>query len=131
MPDPINFIPKPITTGRMVPEAGRVKTPNDIDGNQKFGDILNQEISKNDDVKFSAHALKRMQDRNISLTPKDMTDIKQAVDKANDKGIRESLVIMKDVSLIVNIKNKTVVTAVDSKSMKENVITNIDGAVFI
>jgi len=131
MSDPINFIPKPITTGRMFPDNGKVRLQNDIAGSRKFGDVLNQEITKNEDVKFSAHALKRMQDRNISLTQKDMTDIKQAVDKANEKGIRESLVIMKDISLIVNIKNKTVVTAVDSKSMNENIITNIDGAVFI
>jgi len=38
-------------------------------------------------------------------------------------------VLLRDVAFIVSVKNKTVVTAVDGESMKENVFTNIDSAV--
>jgi hypothetical protein len=34
------------------------------------------------------------------------------------------------MSFVVNVKNKTVITAVNSNELKENVFTNIDGAVF-
>jgi len=33
------------------------------------------------------------------------------------------------LALIVSIKNRTVITAVDGQSLKENVFTNIDSAV--
>ncbi|MBC7764957.1 MAG: flagellar biosynthesis protein [Hyphomonadaceae bacterium] len=135
MSQPINFIPNgAITTGRVVPQIGKTKIDKTSghDGTRPtFNDVLNIEVAKQKELEFSAHALKRMQDRNISLSEQELGDIKQAVEKASGKGIRESLVVMKDVALIVNIANKTVITAVDSKSIKENVFTNIDGAVFI
>jgi flagellar operon protein len=36
-----------------------------------------------------------------------------------------------DVALVVSIKNRTVITAVDKASLKENVFTNIDSAVVV
>lgn len=131
MTKPIDFIAKPITTGKVVEELQKSKKLNPTHKNaQSFKDIFN-EITKENNIKFSAHALKRLEDRNINLSKKDISDIRQAVNKADNKGLRESLVVMKDISFIVNIKNKTIITAVDSQNMKENVITNIDGAVFI
>lgn len=133
MSQPVNFIRNnTITTGRIVPEIDKAKIKNKSQVNQpSFQDILSNEVTKNGDIKFSAHALQRMKDRNIDLTDKDLSNIKSAVSKAEDKGIKESLVVMNDISLIVNIKNKTVITAVPKENMKENVITNIDGAIFI
>ena len=37
--------------------------------------------------------------------------------------------ILGDVAFVVSVKNRTVITAVDSESMKENVFTNIDSAI--
>lgn len=132
MSEPIKLIPNStITTGRIIPELGPKKTLTQSKQNQQsFHDVLRKEI-ENADLKFSSHALKRIQDRNITLSDRDITQIWQAVEKAEDKGIRESLVVMDELSLIVSIKNKTVITAIDKTSLKENVITNIDGAVFI
>ena len=36
-----------------------------------------------------------------------------------------------DVALVVSIKNRTVITAVDKDHLKENVFTNIDSAVIV
>ena len=52
-------------------------------------------------------------------------------DKAAAKGSKQSLFVMGDVAMVVSIKNRTVITAVDSQSMKENVFTNIDSAAII
>ena len=41
--------------------------------------------------------------------------------------MKESLVLVDDLAFIVNVKNKTVVTAVNDK--EERIFTNIDGAV--
>ena len=82
-------------------------------------------------LKFSAHAMQRLQSRNISLTSDDVTRMNAMADKAAAKGAKNSLFIVRDVAMVVSIKNRTVITAVDSDSMKENVFTNIDSAAII
>ena len=39
------------------------------------------------------------------------------------------MVLVDDMAFIVNVKSRTVVTAVKDEELKENVFTNIDGAV--
>ena len=82
-------------------------------------------------LKFSAHAAQRLQDRRIALDPGTMTKVNEAVDKAEAKGIEDTLVLTKDAALIVNVKNRTVITAMDRSSLNGNVFTNIDGAVIV
>lgn len=82
-------------------------------------------------LKFSAHASQRLKDRKITLDQATMTKVNEAVDKADAKGIDDTLVLTKDAALIVNVKNRTVITAMDHASMRGNVFTNIDGAVIV
>jgi flagellar operon protein len=82
-------------------------------------------------LKFSAHAMQRLQSRNISLTSDDVTKMSAMADKAAQKGANTSLFLVRDTALVVSIKNRTVITAVDSDSMKDNVFTNIDSAAII
>lgn len=83
------------------------------------------------ELKFSKHADLRLAQRNIALTDEQIERLNEGAKKASEKGINESLVIMDDLTFIVNVKNSTVVTAMDMESSKENVFTNIDGAVII
>ena len=53
------------------------------------------------------------------------------VDRAAAKGAKESLVLVDNAALVVSIKNRTVITAVDQAHLKENVFTNIDSAVIV
>lgn len=85
--------------------------------------------SKLDGVKFSAHAATRLKSRNIEVTNDIMNKLEKAVSGAANKGARDSLILMKDLAFIVNIPNRTVITAMDGESMKENIFTNIDSAV--
>ena len=39
--------------------------------------------------------------------------------------------VMNDAAFIVNAASRTVITALDKNEMKDNVFTNIDGALFI
>jgi flagellar operon protein len=82
-------------------------------------------------LKFSAHAMQRLESRNIRLTPDDVQRMNVMADKAAAKGAKQSLFMMNDVAMVVSIKNRTVITAVDADSMKENVFTNIDSAAII
>ena len=82
-------------------------------------------------LKFSAHAKQRLADRKIKMDPAMMAKVNDAVDKAAQKGVEETLVLTNDAALIVSVKNKTVITALDRQSLSGNVFTNIDGAVII
>lgn len=99
-----------------------------------FSDILREKsqiVIPRQEVRFSKHALGRLNDRNISLSDDQMERLNDAAIKASEKGIKESLVIMDSLAFIVNIPNNTVVTALDSAETPDNVFTNIDGAVII
>ena len=82
-------------------------------------------------LKFSAHAQQRLESRNIRLTQDDVAKMNAMADKAAAKGSKQSLFMMRDVAMVVSITNRTVITAVDQSSMKENVFTNIDSAAIL
>jgi flagellar operon protein len=84
-----------------------------------------------DKLKLSGHAQTRMQSRNIELGPAEWDRVMEGVDRAAAKGAKESLVMVDDVALVVSVKNRTVITAVDKANLKENVFTNIDSAVIV
>jgi|LSQX01.1.fsa_nt_gb flagellar operon protein len=93
-----------------------------------FDDCLKNELTE---VKFSKHAQKRMNSRNINITEKEISKMDKAVTTAKSKGVKETLILMNDTAFIVNIPSKTVITALDKNALKENVFTNIDGAIII
>ena len=80
-------------------------------------------------IKFSNHAVERMQSRGISFNQDDLTRLNAAVDRAAAKGSKDTLVLMNDSALICSVKNKTVVTVMDKTALKENVFTNIDSTI--
>ncbi len=96
-----------------------------------FKKIFASKLKEKSGVKFSRHAQKRLLSRNIKLSETELKQLKNAVKKAEEKGSRDSLIMVNDIAYVVSVENKTVVTAVDNQSMKENVFTNIDSAVFM
>ena len=105
-------------------------------GDSSFAQILNKvrEDADNNTVstealKFSKHATNRLSDRSIELTKDQMDRLNQGAKQASQKGIKDSLILIDQLAFIVNVPNNTVVTAMDQTETKENVFTNIDGAV--
>ncbi|MBP7690326.1 MAG: hypothetical protein KA764_00330 [Anaerolineales bacterium] len=80
-------------------------------------------------VRFSNHAQKRLETRGISLNDDGLSRLAQAVDRAAQRGGKESLVLMDDLAFIVNVKNRLVVTAMDQQARGEGVFTQIDSVV--
>jgi flagellar operon protein len=110
-----------------------VKTVNEAESTS-FSDILKQKldgVEESSELKFSKHANERLASRNIVLTDEQMQRLQNATKQADEKGINESLVLVDNLAFIVNIKNNTVITAMDQKDSAENIYTNIDGAVII
>lgn len=71
-----------------------------------------------------------MESRNITLSDTQLNRLNQGVGQAREKSINESLVMMDNLAFIVNVKNNTVVTALE-QTEDSNVFTNIDGAVIV
>lgn len=84
-----------------------------------------------DRLKVSGHAQTRLQSRQIEFGKAEWDRVMTGVDKAAAKGAKESLVMVDDVALVVSVKNRTVITAVDKDHLKDNVFTNIDSAVIV
>lgn len=105
----------------------------DTNGSVSFLDVLkDKQTDKSDsELKFSKHAVDRLQDRNIELTTEQVERLENGTKKANEKGIRESLMLMDELAFIISVKNNTVITAMDKSETEGNIFTNIDGAVII
>ncbi|OUM96976.1 MAG: flagellar biosynthesis protein [Thermobacillus sp. ZCTH02-B1] len=86
---------------------------------------------KASELKFSRHAEMRMQQRGISLKPEQLSEIASAIEAAEAKGAKDSLILYRGIAMIVNVPSKTVVTALDGGSAEGNVFTQIDSAVVI
>jgi flagellar operon protein len=97
-------------------------------GKTDFAGILREKLPAQG-LKFSQHALDRLQSRGMSLSDNDVRKLEDAVDSVVRKGGRESLVMLGDAAFVVSAKNRTVITAMDRDSMEGNVFTNIDSAV--
>ncbi len=80
-----------------------------------------------DQIKFSKHAAKRLEMRNISISEEQKARLEDAADQAMEKGMTESLVMVDNLAFILNVRNKTIVTAVNDTA--NAVFTNIDGAI--
>ena len=93
-----------------------------------FQDVLNAKVEQ--EVKFSKHANQRLENRNIELSEDQLERLNQGVGQARTKQIQESLVMMDNLAFIVNVKNNTVVTAMEQGESGQ-VFTNIDGAVIV
>lgn len=101
-------------------------------GAKSFQEILeNTHVRRQGEVRFSKHAAGRLADRNIELTSGQLERLREGTQRAEEKGIKESLVLMDDLAFIVNIPSNTVVTAMNQQDTEQNVFTNIDGAVII
>lgn len=128
MIDSILF-PNPVQPGKIErpqqqkPYAGNVS-------DSPFAKVLDQKLPSQG-LKFSQHAQDRLRARNITFSATELASLEGAVNSVAQKGGKESLVMMGDSALVVSVKNRTVVTALDKMQMKGNVFTNIDSAVII
>lgn len=102
-----------------------------LNNGPSFEEVLSQLNKSDGEVKFSKHATQRLNERNIVLSEGELTKISDAMNKANQKGIKDALIIMDNKQFVANIKNKTVITASTNEHLKEQIFTKIDGAVIV
>ena len=101
-----------------------------------FAPLLRQELAKNapqqpQGVAFSKHAISRAEERGIQVTPDLMDQLAGSVLRAQAKGATNILAMDADKAFIINVPSAKVITAITQEEMRENIFTNIDGAVFL
>lgn len=95
-----------------------------------FAKLLDEKLP-NQEVKFSQHAQERLKARGINLSDTDMKKLSGAMEDVAKKGGKESLIMMGDAAFVVNVKNRTVITAMNRGNMNGNIFTNIDSAAVV
>lgn len=114
--------------------GSKIKSDNQVTFQEILLQKKNQAVTGTDTadvLKFSRHADARLSERSINLTDEQMQRLTDGAKLAGAKGITETLVIMDNLAFIVNTKSNIVITAMDQSYEKENIYTNIDGAVII
>ena len=100
-----------------------------------FGAMLQQELARQEQqpqgVEFSKHAISRAQERGIEVTPDLMDQLAGSIIRAQAKGATNILAMDTEKAFIINVPNARVITAITQEEMKQNIFTNIDGAVFL
>ena len=116
-------------TGRM-PVTGQETSPAKGSG---FEALLRQTMQDagNRQVNLSRHAMERAQERGIEMTPTLMDKLNDSVEKAEAKGATNILALGRCLAFIIYVPNHKVITLMRQDEMKENVFTNIDGAVIL
>ncbi len=125
LPNPALVAPGPVgPVGPTAPaqRSGATQAP----AGPSFGEVLSRHTSA---PTFSRHALQRLQQRGITLDQSTLGRLSDGVSRAASKGSRDSVVFVDGTAYVVSVANNTVITAVGSEHMRQQVFTNIDSAV--
>lgn len=96
-----------------------------------FAEILQEKIGNQQLLRFSAHAIRRLEERSVQLSENELMRLNQGVQQLDEKGSRNSLVLIDDTAYIVSVKNRIVVTALNNAASTNNVFTNIDSVAIV
>lgn len=76
--------------------------------------------------------MKRLDERGIEITENQLDRLSSAIEMAQAKGIKDSLVLMDGKAFIVNVPSNTVITVMDGSEVNnQKVFSNLNGAVVL
>ncbi|MDL2219604.1 flagellar protein [Ruminococcaceae bacterium OttesenSCG-928-O06] len=124
-----NSLPRPIVTGTPALQPQTTgKTPGTAQGTQSFLGVLQQQLEQDSNTAFSKHAVSRVMERQIDVSRPNMERLNAGMQLAQEKGLRDALILIDQSAYIVNVAAGKVIT-VDGEAQKGSVFTNIDGTV--
>jgi len=127
-----NYVPvRPGEVSSSEHSSGKISSGKIQSTEGTFSEILEKKVNKDDGLKFSAHAMRRLSDRQINLTSMDLSRLNSGLKLAEEKGARSSLIMVDKKAYIVSVKNRTVVTALTEEATLGNVFTNIDSVAIV
>jgi flagellar operon protein len=133
----------------LIPNVGAIPSKKNVDQSNKLGQgessefknlldtTLDNEQSESalqpqpKGLHLSTHAMRRLQERNLSLDKEEYAKLQSAIDKLKLKGGQDSLVITGKAAYIIDVPKNTIVTAIDKESIGDNVFTKIDSTILM
>ena len=100
-------------------------------GQASFKEMFSVELAQAHNLSFSQHAQQRLHSRGMALSAETVAKLADAVDRAQTKGSRETLVLTDDTAFVVNVRDRNVITVFDRDNLREGVVTSIDSAVIV
>ena len=123
---------RPIITG--TPQAGHgaqaAASQQTISTGTPFLSVLKQQLEMGSNTAFSKHAVSRVAERQIDVSQTNLQRLNQGMQLAQQKGLRDALILIDEDAYIVNASAGKVIT-VDGQATKGSVFTNIDGTVIV
>lgn len=119
--------------GPVQPEQGTVRGGQNS-AQTSFDHLLRQRLEEEkapQSVEFSRHAMQRAEQRGIEVDETLLTQLAGSVEKAQAKGATNILAFDANRAFIINVPHGRVITTLTQEEMKENIFTNIDGAVIL
>lgn len=111
----------------------RQSTPssNNDSSSSSFADIISEKIKANSEIEFSKHALSRVVTRDVDLSAQQIERLNHGATLARSKGLNNSLILVDQIAFVVNLNQNKVITTLNDQGLKNQVFTNIDGAVIV
>ena len=129
---PITNQSRPVNLLEIANKAGGLKPPGKSNSNREsFNEVFKAELNGGDSIRFSKHAEARIYSRGIKMDAETVGRLVKAIEKDEEKGSKETLILDKDSAYVVSVKNKTVITVFDKDSLRQGVVTAIDSAVIM
>jgi len=107
-----------------IQKGGNIKSPD-------FEKVLQTTLERQTPLKFSAHAIQRLEDRQIQISAANLDRLERGVREVAEKGGRSSLILMDEQAYLVNIPNRTVITAMSNAMEQRRVFTNVDSVAIV
>ncbi len=120
----------PIITGIMQPFAPVKKNVDQkVSSSFSFGETLEKVMSTSSKPIISKHAEQRLKERGIAINSDQWQSIGEKLAEAASKGVKDSLILLKDAALIASAKNNTVITVMNREEARSQIFTNINGTI--
>ena len=116
----------PMTTGIDPAGASKTQSPERGRGGNAVGgfrELFDRQL------KISVHARARMGTEGVHMDATQERRIESAVDRVSQRGGKQSLVMLDDLALIVNVEKRTLITVISGERRGDGVFTDIDSAV--
>lgn len=127
----LSKLQRPIITGPAPTKAGGVRTIGQgQEANVPFLSVLQQQLERGSNTAFSKHAVSRVAERQVDVSETNLERLNKGMQLAQEKGLKEALILIDQDAYIVNAKAGKVIT-VDNEATSGSVFTNIDGTVII
>ncbi|MEM1094297.1 MAG: flagellar biosynthesis protein [Bacteroidota bacterium] len=114
-------------------DQASIRGPNTPPAGESFADALARlkRGAEATSYKVSAHAQQRIEQRGIRMEGADQQALGQAIDRLDQKGARQALLMRDDAAFIVNVPSRTLVTAMAQDELATRVFTQIDSAALV